>query len=109
MPQRDFDQFIASQSKKFPWVPDDLLLRYAKAYGTNMDQILQHGDSLLGLGVHYGEGVYEKELVYMIKQEMARGLEDILWRRSKLGVHIGEETQQNIANDLPSLFAEVLG
>lgn len=109
MPQRDFDQFIVSQSKKFPWVPDDLLLRYAKAYGTNMDQILQHGDSLLGLGVHYGEGVYEKELVYMIKQEMARGLEDILWRRSKLGVHIGEETQQNIANDLPRLFAEVLG
>ena len=104
--QRTFDEFLGDQKRRYRWVPEDLLTRYAHAYGSSMDRILQHGDTLVGLGVHYGDGVYEREVEYMIKHEMARTLEDVLWRRSKLGVHISEETNKNLERDFPRLLKE---
>ena len=105
----DFDAFLDAQRKKYRWVPTDMLMRLARSYGTNMDQILQHGESLVGLGHHYGDGLYEREVAYMIKQEMARSSEDILWRRSKLGVHVSELTQKNLEEALPRLLQEHMG
>ena len=104
---KDMASFIAQQKKRYPWVPQEMLHRYAHAYGTNMDQILQHGDTLVGLGKHYGDGVYEMEILYMIKQEVANTLEDVLWRRSKLGLHISQETHDALAGDFPRLWGEV--
>ncbi len=106
LPQKDFDLFLEDQAQRRPWVPMALLTRYAHSYGTNMDKILHHGDSLVGLGRHYGDHVYEKEMAYMINHEMALTLEDILWRRSKLGLHITADTEKNIEEDLPRLLQE---
>ncbi|MGB1077811.1 MAG: glycerol-3-phosphate dehydrogenase, partial [Bdellovibrionales bacterium] len=100
----DFDAYVEKQQKRYPWVPDGLLIRYARSYGSNMDKILQHGESLVGLGLHYGDDVFEREIIYMVEHEMARTLEDILWRRSKLGVHVSEQTIANIQADLPRLL-----
>ncbi len=104
LPKKDFDIFLNNQIKKYPWAPAPLLTRYARAYGTHMDKILQSSASLKELGKHYGDHVYEKELSYMITYEMAHSLEDILWRRSKLGLHISTKTKQAIEKDLSSLL-----
>lgn len=107
--EKDFAAFCLAQKKRYPWVPETLLTRYARSYGTSMRQILQHGDSLIGLGKHYGDDVYEKEISYMIKTEMAMTMEDLLWRRSKLGLHLSEETIVNIKSDFPRLMKELNG
>jgi glycerol-3-phosphate dehydrogenase len=84
----DFENFLAQQKMKWPNVPPDLLRRLAGAYGTLMDRILDRP-----MGEDFGGGLFESEVRYLIEEEWARTPEDILWRRSKLGLHISQETQ----------------
>ena len=107
-PGGDFEVFLESKALLYPWLPDALLYRYARAYGTRMERFLEGAKSLDDLGVHYGDHVYEAEIVYLIRYEWAREAEDILWRRSKLGVHVSEATIKALEKALPKLKKEVL-
>ncbi len=84
----DFAAFLADLQRRHPWLPAPMARRLARAYGTLTDQILGTATSLDDLGEAVGEGVHEAELVYLIEREWARSAEDILWRRSKLGLHL---------------------
>ena len=74
------------------------IARYARAYGTRVEMLLGSATSLEDLGEHLGDDVYGAELRYLVTQEWARTEEDVLWRRSKLGLHITEDTAQAIAH-----------
>jgi glycerol-3-phosphate dehydrogenase len=84
----DFTAFLAEQAERYPDIEANLLYRYARTYGSRMESLLEDG-----LGAHYGDEVYEAELRYLIEEEWARSLEDILWRRTKLGLHISDTTR----------------
>ena len=92
MPGADFDAFLAELRRERPWLPGDLARRYARAYGTRSLRILDDARDLGGLGEHLGDGVYEAEIDHLVRNEWARTEEDILWRRSKLGLHVGDPT-----------------
>lgn len=99
----DFEAFAAGQTAKYLWLPSPLLIRYARAYGSRMDMFLDGTKSTDDLGVHYGDDVYEAEIKYLIQHEWARTAEDILWRRSKLGLHVTAETVQNIEQAMATM------
>ncbi|HEU4819713.1 MAG TPA: glycerol-3-phosphate dehydrogenase [Qipengyuania sp.] len=88
----DFARFLWDASERFEWIPPEMLLRLARAYGTRLDQIVGDAESLGGLGRHFGGDLYEAELSYLVEHEFARGAEDVLWRRSKQGLHLGAES-----------------
>ena len=60
----------------------------ARAYGARIDQVLGTAHSLRALGAEVAPGVYEAELRYLYDEEWARTGDDVLWRRSKLGLHL---------------------
>jgi len=88
LPQRDFESFYTSVSEKYAWLPDDLRLRIARAYGSRIDRIIGTATSLGQLGHHFGAGLYEAEVNYLRTHEFAESAEDILWRRTKLGLRM---------------------
>ncbi len=88
----DFDAFVARKQHEFSWVPASLMYRYARAYGTRMDYFLSKCTCLADMGVDYGDDVYRAELEYLRDYEWARSAEDVIWRRSKLGMCISEQT-----------------
>lgn len=92
------DVFIKTNVKKYTWLPEALLKRYAHTYGTRMNTFLKGKQSLEDLGIHYGDNVYEAELDYLAIHEWARNMDDILWRRTKLGLHISDETYANLSS-----------
>ena len=92
MPGADFEAFLANLRRAHPWLPADLARRYARAYGTRVGRILDGVRDLAALGEHLGDGLYEAEVDYLIRNEWARTEEDILWRRSKLGLHVSGQT-----------------
>ena len=69
-----------------PWMPDDLLARLASQYGARLGEVVGDAASLDDLGRHFGAGLYEAEVRYLCDKEFARTAEDILWRRTKLGL-----------------------
>ncbi len=105
----DFNEFMQAQAKKYPWLPEDLLGRYARSYGTRMDRFLDGAASIGDLGRHYGDGIYEAEIIYLTRYEWARTAEDVLWRRSKLGLRVSLATEKNLALAMESLSREEEG
>ena len=89
-----FADFLYHQGQRYPWVPPEMLLRLARAYGTKLTEILAHHSGLSGLGRHFGETLYEAEVKYLIEQEFASTAQDVLWRRSKLGLHLDKASEQ---------------
>ena len=90
----DFDAFLAQLRRARPFLGDALSLRLARAYGARVDLILGAARSMEELGRDFGCGLTEAEVRYLVEHEWARSAKDILWRRSKLGLHLSA-AQQN--------------
>ncbi len=84
----DFDAFVRSSGQRLPWLPPDLLHRYARLYGTRLFELIGSARTLGDLGFHFGAGLYEAELEFLMRREWACTAEDVLWRRTKLGLRI---------------------
>jgi glycerol-3-phosphate dehydrogenase len=91
MEDADFGRFFEQFRRRYSWLPEGLAQRYARSYGTLCDRFLHTAMSEADLGRHFGGGLYEREVAYLMENEWARTAEDILWRRSKLGLHVGPE------------------
>jgi len=94
LPDSDFAAFLAGLQRAKPWLPADLARRLARAYGSRVDRILGTATDMAGLGQDFGGGLTQAEVVYLRDQEWARTAEDVLWRRSKLGLHVPPGTRE---------------
>jgi glycerol-3-phosphate dehydrogenase len=74
-----------------PFLSPEHARRLARSYGTRAIRIVEGARSPEDLGQKFGADLYEREVVYLIENEWARAAQDVLWRRSKLGLHIGPE------------------
>jgi glycerol-3-phosphate dehydrogenase len=65
--------------------------RLVRAYGTRLDRILGEAQTLDALGECFGGELTAAEVRYLMRHEFAETPDDVLWRRSKLGLHVGAE------------------
>ena len=103
LPGQDFDRFVADLSSRWPDMPSKLLRRLARAYGTEAIQILGAASVPADLGEDFGAGLHAAEIEYLFAAEWARTAEDILYRRSKLGLHVPPGTETEIDAYLSTL------
>ncbi|MGQ0675682.1 MAG: glycerol-3-phosphate dehydrogenase [Rhodospirillales bacterium] len=86
-----FQAFLAEVQRRHAFLPPALALRLARAYGSRIERVLGGAESIAGLGRELvqagGAGLYEREAEYLAAHEWAQTAEDMLWRRSKLGLH----------------------
>jgi glycerol-3-phosphate dehydrogenase len=94
----DFEGFAEKFCAKHPWLPATLARRYLRSYGTLTEDLLAGARDLSGLGEHLGDGIYDAEMRYLSRREWVETADDLLWRRSKLGLHVTETTKQKIAD-----------
>jgi glycerol-3-phosphate dehydrogenase len=87
VPEGSFAVFLRTLERRYSWLPGNVRRRYAHAYGTRITRVLGDAVRLSDLGAEVLPQLYERELEYLCRQEFARTSEDILWRRSKLGLH----------------------
>lgn len=86
-----FDAFYADTARRYTWMGPRMRLRLARAYGTRMHRWLHGAKGLADLGRRIGGDLYAAELAYLVEHEFARSAQDVLWRRSKLGLHLGAD------------------
>ncbi|MGB6319268.1 MAG: glycerol-3-phosphate dehydrogenase [Litorimonas sp.] len=103
-PADDFDSFLHAQAARYPGVPGDVLLHLCRAYGTRITLVLGDGPEV-DLGRHFGAQLHEAEVRYLLAHEWARTADDILFRRTKQGLHLTEAQRAAFADWL----AEVNG
>ncbi len=94
MPGGDFERYLAQMRARYGWLAPALLHRYARAYGTRMNRMLEGCASRADLGEEVLPGLYAQEIQYLRAAEFARTAQDVLYRRSKLGVHLPAGSEQ---------------
>ncbi|OEF87898.1 glycerol-3-phosphate dehydrogenase [Vibrio splendidus] len=97
------EQLATMIHTKYPWASEALLLRYVTQFGTYTWKLLEGANSEADLGIQFSSeahGVYQVEIDYLINEEMAMTDEDILWRRTKLGLYMSESEQQAVTDYL---------
>ncbi|SFD53746.1 glycerol-3-phosphate dehydrogenase [Pseudomonas citronellolis] len=85
---------------RHPWLPAGLARRWATSYGTRSWRLLDGVKGETDLGEHLGAGLYAREVDYLCREEWAEGAEDILWRRSKLGLFLDAAQKLRLAEYL---------
>ena len=106
LPGGDFKDQATLQAQlnsNYPWLPTDLCARYVRSYGTLIYQILSDAKVLTDLGQHFGAGLYALEIDYLVAHEWACSVDDILWRRSKLGLWFNATQQDELSEYLKTL------
>jgi glycerol-3-phosphate dehydrogenase len=85
-----FDGDLSALTKNLraqkPFLSEALARRLARSYGSLCREILGDARSLADLGQDFGAGLFRAEVDYLFEKEWARTAEDILWRRTKLGL-----------------------
>jgi glycerol-3-phosphate dehydrogenase len=88
LPGGSLEHFTARLGERHPWLPVELKRRLARSYGTDALEILGAATRLQDLGLEFGAGLSAREVDWLIAREWARQVDDVLWRRSKLGLAI---------------------
>ncbi len=90
--------YVKQLQTQYPWLDDALLNRLVAAYGSMTTEIIGNTQSVSGLGMHFGHGLYEAEANWLITREWARTTEDILWRRTRLGLKFNAGQERTLAH-----------
>ena len=87
-PANGYEAEVAKLKNRYPFLAERHARRLVRLYGTLAVSLLGEIDRAEGLGRHFGADLYEVEVQWLIGQEWARRAEDVLWRRTKLGLKL---------------------
>jgi glycerol-3-phosphate dehydrogenase len=97
IPGGDFAIFREALARLHAWLPEALLDGLARRHGTRIGAVLGDARRLEDMGADLGGGLTEREVRYFAAHEWARTPEDVLWRRTKTGLHFASEADRGVA------------
>jgi glycerol-3-phosphate dehydrogenase len=100
-----FKNLVARLVKDYPFIDHNMAKRLARLYGTQAFQILAKHKNLKSMGQHFGADLYAAEVDYLVQNEWVQAAEDLLYRRTKLGLILDDQAEKKLAQYLqrPSL------
>lgn len=102
---REFEAWTRTRQQQYAALPPALVARYARAYGTRLGTMLGPCRSRADLGAEIVPGLFEVEADWLVKQEWAQTADDILWRRTKLGLHLPSPARPDATRRLDAWLA----
>lgn len=90
-PATGFDAQVSRLKNAYPFLDQRLARRLTRLYGTRAEKLLGLAKSYADLGRNFGADLYEAEVRYLVENEWAVTAEDVLWRRTKRGLHFSRE------------------
>lgn len=105
IPGGDFDGYLAAIEKRYPDHDAALLRRIARRHGTDVERIIGDLRGSSDLGAMLGGGLTEGEVVHLRDREWARTADDVLWRRTKVGLHLAPREREAVAHNIERILA----
>ncbi len=90
-PHDGIEALLSALAHKHSFLPDEDLVRMARAYGTDAFIMLGEANGPDDMGKAFGAGLTEREVRHLMTREWAMTAEDVVWRRSKLGLRMTRE------------------
>ena len=95
-PDDDFERFVSAVRARHAWLDAGLARRLARAYGARVTEVIGDAQSMNDMGPAVAPGLHERELHYLCNEEWACSGDDVLWRRSKLGLHFTPAEREQV-------------
>ena len=92
-----YEALVSDVLRRYPFLARPHAARLVRAYGTCVDRLLGDALSAADLGPGFGADLTGREVEYLMDQEWAREPDDVLWRRSKLGLRVGPADRERLA------------
>ncbi len=105
-PPDGFDALLETLARDRPLLPRPLLRRLLRAYGTAVATLLDGVRDPADLGRDFGAGLSERELRHLITREWAMRADDVVWRRSKLGLRLDRDQIAAIDSAMRAIAGE---
>ncbi|UES49334.1 glycerol-3-phosphate dehydrogenase [Roseibium aggregatum] len=105
----EFDAEVSRLEADYPFLDKVFATRLTRLYGTDARFILGEAKTLEDLGRCFGYNLHEAEVKWLVRREWARSAQDILWRRSKLGLRLSGEEAAELDTYLSAYLAEQAG
>ncbi len=96
LPAAGVDAYIQDLGARYDRMPLPLLSQLVSRHGTLAPAVLGPARSVEDLGQHFGADLYSREVDYFLRHEWAHDAEDVLWRRTKAGLHLSAEQQAKL-------------
>jgi glycerol-3-phosphate dehydrogenase len=96
IPDMDLAGYSHRLVERYAALPSKLVTRIVRTYGTRTERLLGEVQSVEDLGEHFGGGLHAREVDFLVSEEWACSAEDVLFRRTKLGLHVSAETADRI-------------
>ncbi len=100
-----FEAKVGEARRRWPFLSDALARRLLRAYGLRIERILKEAQRLDDLGPRIAGDLTEAEVRYLVENEWARSADDVLWRRSKLGLVVSAEEVVSLDRLIASMIA----
>jgi glycerol-3-phosphate dehydrogenase len=100
IPDGDIPRFEAHLTQRYPHLPQPLLRALARRHGALAIEVLGNAATVAALGEHFGANLYAREIDYLVEHEWARDPQDVLWRRTKSGLHLQPPQQEAVVRHL---------
>jgi glycerol-3-phosphate dehydrogenase len=84
----DLDRLINALREQYPGLPTTWIRALAHRHGSLTESVLGSARTSADLGQHFGGGLTAREVDYLVAKEWAVNADDILWRRTKAGLHV---------------------
>lgn len=97
-PMDGFDDLMNAIHERYRFLTRKTAIRLARTYGTKTYNILGDAQSMDVLGQNFGYDLTPREVEYLIREEWAQTAEDVLWRRTKLGLYFNQEQVRGLQN-----------
>ena len=94
----DFDSLVKKLQTDFSFISEDLAWRLVRSYGTRAWQLLGDAKSVSDMGLQFGGSLTGREVEYLMDQEWAQSAEDVVWRRTKIGIRLKKEEIETLNN-----------
>ena len=93
-------EYGATLQAKYSWLNTQVVSRYVRNYGTLCEVFLAKCTAIEDMGADFGGGLYQAEVDYLLESEWAGSLDDILWRRTKVGMVLSNVPKQQVVDYL---------
>jgi glycerol-3-phosphate dehydrogenase len=104
-PVQGFDALVDATRSKYPFLAAALARRLVRAYGALVLEVLGAAKSQADLGRTFGADLTEAEVRYLARREWAMTAEDVVWRRTKLGLRLSKAEIADVDDYLKVLLA----
>jgi glycerol-3-phosphate dehydrogenase len=86
--EQGFEGYLARMLGRHPDIPAEWIEGIVRRHGSRAELILRDAQSPAALGHHFGAGLTAREVDYLLQEELALDADDVLWRRTKAGLHL---------------------